>query len=90
MLDFLLQFEVKDTGRGIPNAKRQILFESFTQQDESSTRKYGGTGLGLAISKQLVELMGGDIWVDSLLSQGSTFSFTIFSSIFRLEGSILK
>lgn len=73
----VLLFEVKDTGRGLTMAQKASLFDSFTQADESITRKYGGTGLGLAISKQLVELMGGDIWVESIPSQGATFSFTI-------------
>ncbi len=73
----VLDFSVKDTGTGIEPSRVDHIFDSFTQEDESVTRRYGGTGLGLTITKQLVEIMGGTISVESQLGFGSTFSFRV-------------
>lgn len=77
----LVHFAVRDTGIGIPEDRLAQIFEPFRQASSSTTRKYGGTGLGLTISKRLAETMGGRLWVESELNQGSTFFFTIRAQV---------
>ncbi|GAM70971.1 sensory box histidine kinase [Vibrio sp. JCM 19236] len=74
---FIYHFYVQDTGIGIATDKLDKLFDSFQQADASTTREYGGTGLGLSICKQIIELMGGKIWVESELGKGSVFHFEV-------------
>jgi signal transduction histidine kinase/ligand-binding sensor domain-containing protein len=76
-----IQISVKDNGIGIPKEKHASLFESFTQVDASTTRKYGGTGLGLAISNSLSKMMGGQMWLDSELGKGTTFFFSFSAGL---------
>jgi signal transduction histidine kinase/CheY-like chemotaxis protein len=87
---YRLEFLIADTGVGISPGALERLFHPFQQGDASATRRHGGTGLGLTISKRLVELMGGEITVSSVLNQGSTFRFTIAMAVTTLEGIVAE
>jgi len=76
-----IRFDVSDTGIGIPEDKQDAIFESFTQADDSTTRNFGGTGLGLTITRQLTEILGGTLTLESQIDKGSTFSITIPANV---------
>ena len=80
-----LHFSVRDTGIGVPPEKQGLIFKPFSQADAATTRKFGGTGLGLTISNRLVEMMGGQIWVESQPGAGSCFHFTIDAPVAHIE-----
>jgi PAS domain S-box-containing protein len=83
-----LHFGVIDTGIGIPRDKQEVVFEAFSQADGSAARRFGGTGLGLSISTRLVEMMRGDIWVESEAGEGSTFRFTATFAVDPAAGTV--
>ncbi len=85
-----LQFSVRDTGIGIADDKRALIFEAFKQADVSHAVEYGGTGLGLAIASNLAKLMGGTMWVESEVGHGSTFSFTVIVGVPRIDAAAEK
>src|SRR5262249_51601490 len=82
-----LKFSVRHTGMGMSREQAAKLFQPFTQADMSTTRKHGGTGLGLTVSRRLVELMGGQIWLDSEPGVGTTFTFTVWLGVGQQKGS---
>ncbi|MBE9536971.1 MAG: response regulator [Proteobacteria bacterium] len=85
-----LTFSVSDTGIGIPSEKLEAIFEDFTQADSSTTRTFGGTGLGLTISKKLVKVMGGKMWLESKMGEGSTFHFNVSMKVGAEKGKAVR